>query len=97
LENVIERAVVTCNSDTIEDLDLHDSVLPDLSGVEKTRYRGGFLAAKKRIVERFEKEYLTDILRKNGGSITRSAQEVGLNRKNLYLKMRKHNILRTHS
>jgi DNA-binding NtrC family response regulator len=49
---------------------------------------GSFRAAKERMVERFEREFLLQALRRHDGNITKAAEEIGMYRQNLQQKMR---------
>jgi DNA-binding NtrC family response regulator len=48
---------------------------------------GGFREAKQRVVERFEREYLSRCLREAGGNISQAARTAGIDYKNFYIKM----------
>ena len=47
-----------------------------------------FREAKDRFVADFEKSFLVQALRRNGGNITKAAEEVGMYRQNFQQKMR---------
>jgi two-component system, NtrC family, response regulator AtoC len=47
-----------------------------------------FREAKEHLVERFERDFLSDALRRHGGNITKAAEEVGMYRQNFQQKMR---------
>lgn len=94
LENLVERAVVTYKSGTITDIDLYEPGQPDALLFDVLHEGMNFPEAKKSIIESFEREYIINILSKNSGSITKSARDAGLDRKNFYLKMKKYNINR---
>ncbi len=78
LENVIERAVILCDSDEITGKDLaitqrQDTALPaGLEGVEK--------------------EHILKVLEESGGNRTRASRMLGIDRKTLYLKLRKYGL-----
>jgi DNA-binding NtrC family response regulator len=44
-------------------------------------------AAKKRLIEEFERDYLTRCLREAGGNISQAARTAGIDFKNFYEKM----------
>ena len=52
----------------------------------------GFKTAKQSVVDAFEQAYLTALLKRNEGNITRSAQEAGLTRYHLRELLKRHNI-----
>jgi DNA-binding NtrC family response regulator len=87
LQNVLMRAVVLSDSDSIEisDLDLPDEGSP----AEEQSFR----AMKSRVVWRFEHDFLSTILRAHKGNITRAASAVKKNRRAFWELLRKHNLL----
>jgi transcriptional regulator with GAF, ATPase, and Fis domain len=52
----------------------------------------GFKEAKQTVVDAFERAYLDALLRRNGGNITRSAQEAGLTRYHLRELLKRHGL-----
>ena len=52
----------------------------------------GFKTAKQTVVDAFEQAYLTALLKRNEGNITRSAQEAGLTRYHLRELLKRHSI-----
>jgi len=92
LENVIERVVITQKAGIIDDMEItgiRSDPQPELKSAPSV-----FFAAKGERIAQFEKEYIISLLKRNNGSITRSSQESGLNRKTLYLKMKQYKIAR---
>lgn len=87
LHNVIERAVLFCQSSFIgaDDLQLPNDVEEE-KGVES------FRAAKARTVEAFERSYIERLLTVNAGNITRAALDAQKNRRAFFALMRKHAI-----
>lgn len=92
LENIVERAVITYKTGMIEDIELLDSGHAESFTLSRAREGAKFQEAKNMAIERFEREYITFMLKKNGGSIMKSAREAGIDRKNFYLKMKKYII-----
>ncbi|MDD5230654.1 MAG: sigma-54 dependent transcriptional regulator [Candidatus Marinimicrobia bacterium] len=91
LENVIERAVVLCENETIKAVDLPDyiSTSPGITlnpATDITNYH----TAK----QAFEKTFLSNILEKHNWNISRVAAAIGTPRQNLYLKIKKHRLKR---
>ncbi|MEW6600511.1 MAG: sigma-54 dependent transcriptional regulator [Nitrospirota bacterium] len=82
LENVIERAVILCESDIItrEDLAITVSALPDIAnnGVPQ--------------LQDIEKDYILSVLKQTGGNKTRASELLGVDRKTLYLKLKRYGI-----
>ncbi len=87
LENVLTRAVVLCDRDTIE---LSDLNLPDDGATEKQQ---SFHETKARVVQRFERDFLETTLRAHDGNITRAARAVKKNRRAFWELLRKHDLL----
>jgi DNA-binding NtrC family response regulator len=86
LENILTRAVVLCDGDTITPAHLN---LPD-AGPEES---GSFRQTKARVVQRFEYDFLQAVLRTHDGNITRAARAVGKNRRAFWELLRKHGLL----
>jgi DNA-binding NtrC family response regulator len=86
LQNVLMRAIVLSDRDSIEpsDLDLPDS----LAGEDQS-----FRAMKSRAVRRFEHDFLATVLHAHDGNITRAAFAVKKNRRAFWQLLRKHGLL----
>jgi len=87
LENVLTRAVVLCDRETIE---LSDLSLPDDGATEEDQ---SFQQAKSRMVQRFEYDFLQNVLRTHEGNVTRAARAVKKNRRAFWELLRKHGLL----
>ncbi|MGD1075252.1 MAG: sigma-54 dependent transcriptional regulator [Thermodesulfovibrionales bacterium] len=81
LENVIERAVILCDNERIGPEDLSISVVD--SSQEKHVHPS---------LEAMEKEYILRVLREASGNQSRASQILGIDRKTLYLKLKKYGI-----
>ena len=91
LENVVERAVVLAKGKILETEDLP----LDLSlGKWDNSKAGTYQDAKKEVLESFEKEFFTRLVRTTGGNIAEAARLSGMDRKNLYEKLDRLNIER---
>jgi transcriptional regulator with GAF, ATPase, and Fis domain len=103
LQNVIERACSLTRSESIGRRDLPEHV----SGVrlvhaEKAHLEAppsvepvldqAFKDAKEVWNSQFEKAYLTEIIARHKGNITRAAKDAGLDRKHLRRLLKKHNL-----
>lgn len=87
LENVLTRAIVLCDSDTIE---LSDLNLPNDGVVEEAQ---SFQTMKSRVIRRFEHDFLEATLRAHQGNITRAARAVKKSRRAFWELLRKHGLL----
>lgn len=96
LENVIQEAVITTASPCIEDwhLDL-DKFKGDggfATATEVSSAEGSLKAARKKVVESFEKSFLIDLLKKFKGNVTRAAASAKKDRRSFNRLLRKYNI-----
>ncbi len=96
LQNVIERALVLASGDTILPQDLPHAVsTPDISHADD--HPGFYLhlpfkEAKERLVEDFERRYIADVLKRFKGNISRSAEQVGIDRRSLHRLLAKYHL-----
>ncbi len=81
LENVIERAVILCETDVItgEYLAVSGNALPER--------RNGFPK-----LQEIEKDYILSVLKQTGGNQTKASRLLGVDRKTLYHKLKKYGI-----
>ncbi len=87
LQNVLMRAIVLCDRDSIEASDLD---LPDEGPAAEDQ---SFRTMKSRVVWRFEHDFLTTVLRVHHGNITRAASAVKKDRRAFWELLRKHSLL----
>jgi DNA-binding NtrC family response regulator len=90
LENILERAIVKCQGDTIDDVDLP----APLQRVMDRYYQhngGGELSLKQWLLQS-EKDYLRGLLIKYKGGISSTAKEAKVDYKTLYRKLRRHGL-----
>ena len=93
LENVVERAVVLSRGDTVSLKQLPPHLRQDgfIKNGDQSDYSGlPFAAAKRLAVQAFEKQYLTQLLTRTSGNISRSSREAGLDRSNFRRILKKH-------
>jgi DNA-binding NtrC family response regulator len=86
LENILERAVAIAKGELIQVWDLP----PDIEGLELYSYDrsdGGLLN-----LDELERDYIAHVLKLNGGSRTKTAQILGIDRASLWRKMKKHSL-----
>jgi len=86
LQNVLTRAIVLSDRDSIEPSDLD---VPDSFAAEEQ----SFQAMKSRAVQRFEHDFLATVLRAHDGNITRAASAAKKNRRAFWQLLRKHGLL----
>jgi DNA-binding NtrC family response regulator len=92
LKSAIEQALLLAAGPEITPADLLGGTdggspaepAPSVDGGDARSFR----AAKDRMVETFERQFITDALRRHGGNITKAAEEVGMYRQNFQQKMR---------
>ena len=90
LENILERAVVKCQGELIEEVDLP---APPQRVIDRYYLHNGDgdLSLKQWLL-RSEKEYLRGLLIKHKGGISLTAKEAKVDNKTLYRKMQRHGL-----
>lgn len=92
LELAMERAFALTPSGRIEPSHL-PAPLGDGVGAANSGHRlPAFRDAKQTVVESFERTYLTRLMKLSDGNITRAAEVAGMDRKNLYDLLKKHDL-----
>jgi DNA-binding NtrC family response regulator len=98
LENVIERAIVMAEGDTVTTEHLPFAVRAEMAHpdtpIPKTSEELKEIKkrARESAVENIEKSFILDALTRNDWNITKSAKDVGMQRPNFQALMRKYNI-----
>jgi DNA-binding NtrC family response regulator len=92
LENILERAIVKCQSERIEDVDLPVAPQRVIDRQYASVASGNGELTLKQWLVRSEKEYLRSVLIKHKGAITSTAKEAKVDNKTLYRKMRRHGL-----
>ena len=94
LRNIIERLVIMTPGDTIERRHLPASLLEVLpaeaAAAEDAGAVGGSLVEAR---EAFERRYILEKYRECGGNMSRTAEALGVERSNLYRKMKAYGLL----
>lgn len=91
LENIVRRAVILCRDKQLTLAHLPPEVLEHKSGRADVQSLA-FHEAKSRVVEDFERAFLTALLRICGGIVSRAAERSGLSERNFHAKLRKYEI-----
>jgi DNA-binding NtrC family response regulator len=91
LQNVIRRAIALSQDTAIDLDDLPDEVVV-ASGQRETGDAVGYFQLRDQYVAKFERQYLTDLLKRYGGDVRAAAREAKLPRGTLYRLMKNHNI-----
>ena len=97
LRNVIERAVVLVEGETVDVRDLPGQVVgsdgllrPDDAALAEL----SFADARKRALETFEKSFLKAALERHGGNVSATARTLGVHRQSLQKTLRRLDISR---
>jgi two-component system, NtrC family, response regulator GlrR len=94
LENTVLRAIHLCETECIEVADLglqaNHSPGPDADHTDDGHL--SFSAAKRRAIALFEKEYLTRLLARQEGNISKAARAAGKDRSDLGKLLKKHRL-----
>lgn len=90
LENIIERGVIFCKTDTlkVKDLFLDNQQIPFYPDLEQNVSHLSFKDAKDKIIKLFYEQYIRSILRESGGNISQAAEQAGIQRQYLHRLMR---------
>jgi DNA-binding NtrC family response regulator len=91
LENVIERAVIVAKRDTITDVDRFLTGEGERPRVDLSL---PFRDAKARVVEEFERAYVTGVLEREGGKLTAAAKHADMDPKNFHEKLTRYGLRR---
>ena len=89
LENVIERAVIVAKGDTIAAV---DHFLTGESERPRVDLALPFRDAKARVVEEFERAYITGVLEAHGGKLTAAAKHADMDPKNFSEKLTRYGL-----
>ncbi|MCK9420815.1 MAG: sigma-54 dependent transcriptional regulator [Nitrospirae bacterium] len=91
LENIIERAVIMEKGDMLNRLDLKSAGKFDTPLFPESDIQP-FRKTKTRVVEQFEKEYFSQLLRMYSGNMSKAALHAGINIKNFHEKMARYGL-----
>lgn len=94
LENIIQRAIIFCDGNEINYAHLPFEV--KMNGKKAQKINGKnetFKTAKQRVIEAFEKQYITNKLMENRGIILRAAKKSGMYEANFRAKMKQYDIV----
>ena len=103
LQNMIEHTAVVADPGKAllgSDFPVYDDVPDGMPGAtEVTAFTGSYMndayhVAKDTLVAQFEKEYLTRLISRAGGNMSRAARLAGFDRTTLYRLMEKHELRR---
>jgi DNA-binding NtrC family response regulator len=94
LEHAIEQAVALASGPTIELDDLPASVRAASAAAAGAvgEATGSFKQAKQRVIERFERQVIGEALERHRGNISKAAEELGMYRQHLQLKLAEYGI-----
>jgi len=91
LENIIQRAVILCRGPQITSRELPSELA--LNAYEDSSFAATtFHETKDRVVEQFERTFLTTMLSVCGGIVSRAAERCGLSERNFHAKLKKYGI-----
>jgi transcriptional regulator with PAS, ATPase and Fis domain len=103
LQNVIEHVAVLAEPDQViqpNDIPIYDdnnTEYPTEGAVTAPMLDEAYHPAKDRVVAQFEKEYLTRLIGRAGGNMSKAARLANIDRTTLYRLMDKHNFQRDES
>ncbi|RKY26324.1 MAG: hypothetical protein DRP79_05080 [Planctomycetota bacterium] len=91
LENLLEKIVLLCDNDTIEEADIRRELdAPGAADAARPAPPRGatYRQIKKAAIENFERDLIIRELREHGGNITRTARALGMHRQSLQQKIK---------
>jgi two-component system, NtrC family, response regulator HydG len=94
LENVVRRMVVMTEGPRIGVAECHAVLGEPAPGVSSAGIVEPFHQARAEVLARFEKAYLGSLLQATGDNVAEAARRAGIDRKNLWLKLKRHGIAR---
>ena len=94
LEHALEQAVALASGEQIELGDLPAAVQDrrDPGPGDDRGPPGSFRDAKQRVIERFERQFITEALTRHLGNISKAAEDMGMYRQHLQLKLADYGI-----
>jgi len=90
LKNCIESASALCENNTIRKEDISSILTVPQSSYSEINMN--FRDSKARVIEEFEKKYISGMLEKNKGNIAAASREAEIDRKNFWQMAQKYNI-----
>jgi DNA-binding NtrC family response regulator len=94
LENKIHQAMVVAAGPLIDERDIALPRAPTAPGVRVDVARP-FRDVKQEMIDTFERNYLTELLRTHRGNLAQAARAAGMDRKNLWALVERHGLDRT--
>jgi DNA-binding NtrC family response regulator len=91
LEHAIEQAVALASGGEIG-LDDLPAALRGPGGESEPGPPGTFKDAKQQVIERFERRFITEALAKHQGNVSKAAEDMGMYRQHLQLKLAEYGI-----
>jgi len=100
LENIIERGVIFCRSESLAVEDLFPDREPDAQAepyaLPASLSQLSFKDAKEQMMAIFHRQYIDQLLRENSGNVSRAAQKAGIQRQYLHRLMKEAGLMTEH-
>ena len=95
LENIIERGVIFCRTEslTTQDLFLDREPSEELGAFPESLNQLSFKDARDQMISIFHRQYIDRLLRDNDGNVSRAAQKAGIQRQYLHRLMKESGIV----
>ncbi len=95
LENIIERGVIFCRGDILkpEDLLLENLEKAPFVDMSADISKLPFKEAKERMLADFHRQYVENLLRENGGNVSRAAEQAGIQRQYFHRLMKEAGVM----
>jgi DNA-binding NtrC family response regulator len=92
LQHALEQATALASGPEIQLADLPASIRGPTDDPAVGGDRSSFKEAKQRLIERFEREFIADALARHRGNVSRAAEEMGMYRQHLQVKLAEYGI-----
>jgi len=93
LENIIHRSAILCNSGTITTDHLPEELKSRKSNQQIYNLTSfTFKEAKEKVISDFERNFIGQMLDDYSGNISKTADRMGMHKKNLHEKLNKYGI-----
>ena len=92
LENKIQQMVVLCQSNQIRLTDTRNDFNANATEIKMPLHH--FKSEKQRVVDNFERSYIQRMLKMTQGNLSEAAKRAGMDRKNFWQKVQRHNVMK---
>ncbi len=92
LKNIIEQSVILAHDKTITVADLPARLVKLIEKQPAAAKSRDFKSMKKQVLDKYERDYLANVLSEAAGNISKASEISGINRVNFYKLLKRHEI-----